>query len=150
MIRSTKDFWTGLIYIVIGLSAVLIGREYGMGSAVRMGPAYFPFILGMILIAIGAIAVIRAFIVQGTPTGGFAIKGLLLVISSVFLFGLIVRDAGIVIALPLLVILSAVASSRFRWLPTIALAAGLTVFCVFVFIKGLGVPLPLLGPWFGG
>jgi hypothetical protein len=150
MIRSTKDFWTGLIYIVIGLSAVLIGREYGMGSAVRMGPAYFPFILGMILIAIGAIAVIRAFIVQGTPIGGFAIKGLLLVISSVFLFGLIVRDAGIVIALPLLVILSAVASSRFRWLPTIALAAGLTVFCVFVFIKGLGVPLPLLGPWFGG
>ena len=150
MIRSAKDFWTGLIYIVIGLSAVLIGREYGMGSAVRMGPAYFPFILGMILIAIGAIAVIRAFIVQGTPIGGFAIKGLLLVISSVFLFGLIVRDAGIVIALPLLVILSAVASSRFRWLPTIALAAGLTVFCVFVFIKGLGVPLPLLGPWFGG
>lgn len=150
MIRSTKDFWTGLIYIVIGLSAVLIGREYGMGSAVRMGPAYFPLILGMILIAIGAIAVIRAFIVQGTPIGGFAIKGLLLVISSVFLFGLIVRDAGIVIALPLLVILSAVASSRFRWLPTIALAAGLTVFCVFVFIKGLGVPLPLLGPWFGG
>lgn len=134
----------------IGASAVLIGREYGMGSAVRMGPAYFPVILGMILIAVGAIAIVRAFIVPGTPIGGFAIKGLLLVISSVFLFGLIVRDAGLVIALPLLVILSAVASSRFRWLPTIALGAGLTVFCVFVFIKGLGVPLPLLGPWFGG
>jgi putative tricarboxylic transport membrane protein len=56
----------------------------------------------------------------------------------------------LLIALPLLVIISALASSQFRWVPTIALAAGLTVFCAFVFIKGLGVPLPLIGPWLGG
>jgi hypothetical protein len=74
----------------------------------------------------------------------------LLVVSSVFLFGFIVREAGLIIALPLLVIISALASSQFRWVPTIALAAGLTVFCALVFIKGLGVPLPLIGPWFGG
>jgi hypothetical protein len=150
MIRSTRDFWTGAIYVLIGLSAVLIARDYGMGSAVRMGPAYFPTLLGILLMVVGAIALIRSFIVPGIPIGAFAIKGLLLVVSSVFLFGFIVREAGLIIALPLLVITSALASREFRWVPTIALAAGLTVFCSLVFIKGLGVPLPLIGPWFGG
>jgi hypothetical protein len=150
MIRSTRDFWTGTIYVFIGLSAILIARDYGMGSAVRMGPAYFPTLLGILLMVVGAIALIRSFIVTGTPIGAFAIKGLLLVVFSVFLFGVIVRDAGLIIALPLLVIISALASSQFRWVPTIALAAGLTVFCSLVFINGLGVPLPLIGPWFGG
>jgi hypothetical protein len=150
MIRSTRDFWTGAIYIVIGLSAVLIARDYPMGSAVRMGPAYFPTILGIILLVVGAVARIRSFIVPGTPIGAFAIKGLLLVVFSVSLFGFIVRDAGLIIALPLMVFISAFASSQFRWAPTIALAAGLTVFCSLVFIEGLGVPLPLIGPWFGG
>jgi hypothetical protein len=150
MIRSTRDFWTGAIYVFISLSAVLIARGYDMGSAVRMGPAYFPTLLGIILMFVGAVALVRSFIVPGTPIGDFAIKGLLLVVLSVFLFGFIVRDAGLIIALPLLVFISALASSQFRWVPTIALAAGLTVFCSLVFIKGLGVPLPLIGPWFGG
>ncbi len=150
MIRSTRDFWTGAIYALIGLSAVLIARDYGMGSAVRMGPAYFPTLLGSLLMIVGAVALIRSFIVPGTAIGAFAIKGLLLVVFSVFLFGFIVREAGLVIALPLLVIISALASRQFRWGPTIALAAGLTLFCSLVFIKGLGVPLPLIGPWFGG
>ncbi|MEX0803728.1 MAG: tripartite tricarboxylate transporter TctB family protein [Candidatus Binatia bacterium] len=150
MIRSTKDFWTGVIYILIGSSAVLLAREFGIGTAVRMGAGYFPTVLGIVLISVGAVAVIRAFIVSGPPIGVFAFKGLLLVVCSVFLFGFIVRDAGLVIALPLLVIISALASIHFRWAPTMALAAGLTVFCALVFIKGLGVPLPLIGPWFGG
>src|SRR6266581_2007440 len=97
MIRNAKDFWTGLIYVFFGSSAILIGREYGMGTAIKMGPAYFPTILG-----------------------------------------------------GLLVIISAYASTRFRWHPTLLLAAGLTVFCALVFLKGLGIPLPVIGPWFGG
>ena len=150
MIRSTKDFWAGLIYIFFGCSAVIIARDYGMGTALRMGPAYFPTVLGWLLTAIGAISVIRSFIVRGTPIGAFAVKGLALVILSVVVFGLIVRGAGLALALPLLVIISAYASSQFRWGPTLALAVGLTIFCTLVFLKGLGVPLPILGPWFGG
>jgi len=150
MIRSTKDFWAGALYIFFGASAILIGREYGMGTALRMGAAYFPTVLGGLLIFVGGIAVLRAFIVPGTPIGRFAFKGLTLVIASVLLFGLIVRGAGLVVALPLLVMVSASASTRFRWGPTVALAVGLTIFCFLVFLKGLGVPLPLLGPWLGG
>jgi putative tricarboxylic transport membrane protein len=150
MIRSSKDFWTGLIYIFFGASAILIARDYSMGTGIKMGPAYFPTILGGLLAAIGAIAVFRSFIVPGTPITAFAFKGLALVTISSLLFGFVVRGAGLAIALPLLIIISAVASTRFRWRPTLIMVAGLTIFCVLVFIKGLGIPLPVVGPWFGG
>jgi hypothetical protein len=148
-ISSPKDFWSGLIYIFFGLSAVIIAREYGMGSALRMGPAYFPTLLGWLLAAIGAISAIRGFVIRGTPIGGFAVRPLLIVIAAALFFGFTIRGAGMVVALPILVIFSATASSRFSWKRTLLLAAGLTVFCVLVFIKGLGVPLPIVGPWFG-
>ncbi len=150
MIRGSKDFWTGLIYIFFGVSAIVIARDYGMGTGVKMGPAYFPTILGGLLAAIGAIAVIRSFIVPGTPIGAFAFKGLILVTVAVLLFGVIVRGTGLAIALPLLALISALASIRFRWRATLVIASGLTIFCVLVFLKGLGIPLPVVGPWFGG
>ena len=148
--QNPKDFWSGLIYIFFGSSAILIARDYDMGTAIKMGPAYFPTILGGLLLVIGAIAVIRSFIVPGAPISAFAFKGLTLVIVSVVAFGLIVRGAGLAVALPLLVVISALASAKFRWRPTLIMAAGLTVFCVLVFLKGLGIPLPILGLWFGG
>jgi hypothetical protein len=150
MIRSSKDFWTGVIYVAFGAAAILIAREYGMGTALKMGPAYFPTVLGALLIVIGAIAVIRAFIVDGTRVGAFAYKALALILGPVLLFGFIVRGAGLAVAVPLLVIISACASIDFHWVSTLALAAGLAVFCILVFVTGLGVPLPILGPWLGG
>lgn len=148
-ISNPKDFWTGVIYVGIGLAAVVIGREYDMGSATRMGPAYFPTVLGVILCAIGLASAVRSFIRRGQPIGAFAFKTLLLVLVATLLFGALVRGGGLIVALPVLVIVSAYASSRFRLGPTVLLAIGLTAFSAVVFIKGLGVPLPVIGPWFG-
>lgn len=150
MKRNPQDFWTGLLYIFFGVSAMIIARDYNMGTASRMGPAYFPTILGGVLAIIGAIAVIRSFIAAGTPIEAFAFKGLALVIVSVLVFGFLVRAAGLVVTLPLLVFISAYASIRFRWRTTLIIAAGLTIFCVLVFVKGLGIPLPIIGSWLGG
>ena len=147
--RNAKDFWTGIIYIAVGAAAIVIGRDYGMGTAMKMGPAYFPVILSGLLILIGAISVIRSFFKQGTPIGTFAWKGLVLVIAATLLFGAVVRGAGMVVALPLMVVLSAYASQRFNWKWALTLAAGVTVFCILIFRVGLGVPLPILGSWFG-
>jgi hypothetical protein len=149
-IRNQKDFWTGVVYVVFGSAAIVVSRDYGMGTALKMGPSYFPTILGGLLVLIGIISLIRSFLEQGSPFGAFALKGLVLVIASIVLFGLIVRVAGLAIALPVLVIISSYASMRFKWKYSLALAAGLTIFCILVFLKGLGVPLPVLGPWFGG
>ncbi len=149
-LRNPKDFWTGIIYIVFGAAAIIIGRDYGMGTPRKMGPAFFPVVLSVILIAIGLISLVRSFIRPGTPVGRIAVRGLVLVPGATLAFGLIVRSAGLVVALPVLVILSAYASNRFRWTSSVALAIVLTVCCILIFLKGLGIPLPVLGPWFGG
>jgi Tripartite tricarboxylate transporter TctB family len=150
MIRNPKDFWSGALYILFGATALFAGRDYGMGTALRMGPAYFPSTLAGMLIVVGATSVVRSFFAQGPPIGGFAIRQVAIVVGAVVLFGAIIRGAGLAVALPLLAIISASASARFRWVPSIVMAAGLTVFCVLVFLRGLGVPLPLIGRWFAG
>lgn len=149
-IRSIKDLLAGLLYIFFGASAILIARDYNMGTAFKMGPAYFPTVLSTLLIAVGSISVLRAFIFPGTPIGAISIKGLLLVTTSIVVFGLLVRGAGVAIALPALLFISAAASTKFRWQTTLMIAVGLTLFCVLVFLKGLGIPLPVIGPWFVG
>ncbi len=149
-IRNPKDFWAGVIYLAFGLAALIIAKDYGMGTATKMGPAYFPVVLGGLLALIGLASIGRSFLLAGEPIGGFVYKGVTLVLTSIVLFGLLVRGAGVIIALLVLIMMSAYASAKFRWWPSVALALGLTVFSILVFIKGLGVPLPLMGSWFGG
>lgn len=150
MIRSTRDLWAGIIYIFCGVSALFIARNYTMGTAFKMGPAYFPTVLSILLVAVGAFSVIRSFIIPGTPIGTFAFKALSLITTSIVVFGVFVRGAGVIIALPLLVIISAYASVKFRLRATMILAVALTLVCALVFLKGLGIPLPIIGPWLGG
>jgi putative tricarboxylic transport membrane protein len=127
-----------------------MARDYEMGTSHKMGPAYFPTVLSLLLIVIGIVSLIRSFIESGTPFGRFAFRGLLLVVAATVLFGFIVRGAGLLVALPVLMIISASASSKFSWKVSLPLAAGLTLFCILIFLKGLGVPLPIVGSWFGG
>lgn len=150
LIRSPKDFWAGLIYLFFGASAVILAWDYPMGTALRMGPAYFPSLLGYLLAAIGIVSIVRSFLAHGAKLDAFTLRGLVLVIVSVLLFGWLVRRLGLVFALPLLILTSAYASTHFRWRSTILMAAGLTAFCAIVFLRGLGVPLPLIGSWLGG
>lgn len=148
--KNPRDFWTGVIYVAVGTAAVVIARDYGLGTAFRMGPGYFPTILGGLLVLIGLLSLGRAALRSGEPLPPARIKGLLAVTIATLGFGALLRGAGLVVALPVLVVVSAAASARFRWGPGLALAAGLTLFCAAVFLKGLGVPIPLRGPWLGG
>lgn len=147
-VRNPKDFWAGILYLGIGLAVVWIARDYSMGTALRMGPGYFPTVLGALLAFVGLAAIVRSFLVPGERIGAFAIKPLLIIVGATLVFGAIVREAGLAIAIPLFVLLGASASTKFRLVPAIALAAGLTLFCIVVFVKGLGIPLPILGSWF--
>src|SRR5690606_24798392 len=85
-IRDPKDFWSGVMFLVFGLSAVLIGQDYEMGSAGRMGPGYFPVVLGGMLSLIGLVSVVRSFFHQGEGLGRFALKEAFLVLFAVLLF----------------------------------------------------------------
>ena len=149
MIHGAKDFWAGLSNIFFGASALWLARDYAMGTAVKMGPAYFPTLLGGLLVVIGVISVVRSFIVAGQPVGALALKSLALIVLSIVLFGFVVKGLGVAISLPLLVLLSSWASIHFRWAPTLVLAVGITAACILIFIKGLGIPLPVWGSWLG-
>lgn len=156
-IRKPKDFWSGIIFAGTGLATVFIAADYPMGTAVKMGPAYFPTVLAGLLVLIGLAAIIRSLLdvgMLGSPgepdrtIERFAFKEGFLVLAATVLFGVLVRGGGLAVALPVLVLMSAYASIRFRWGYALALAAGMTVFCVLVFAKALGIPLPILGSWF--
>lgn len=147
-IRNSKDFWAGVIYFVTGAFAMYIAKDYGMGTATRMGAGYFPIVLGGLLALIGAAAVIRSFFGKEERVGAFAFKGLLLVFLATLLFALLLRGAGFAISAIVLVLVGSYASIKFRWTSAAVLAAALVTFCVLVFLKGLGVPMPLFGSWF--
>ena len=148
LVRSPKDFYAALIYLTIGIGTIVIGQDYPMGTAFKMGPAYFPTLLAALLSFIGLISLIRSFVRKGDSMPVFAWKPLLLIVAATVVFGLLVKGAGLAVALPLFVMMTAYASVKFRWVPSLALAAGTTVFCVLVFVKGLGIPLPIIGRWF--
>lgn len=147
---NAKDFWAGVLYVLVGLAAIVLARDYGMGTATKMGPAYFPTVLGGLLALIGVASIFRSFVSKGEPIGKFTIKGTLYVCGSTVLFGVLLRGAGVVVALIVLVLVSAYASIKFRIGAAALLAIGLTVASVLVFVRGLGIPLPLVGSWFGG
>jgi hypothetical protein len=148
-VRNPKELWIGLIYVAIGSAALYLGRDLEMGRAGEMGPAYFPTILSCLLMAVGFVSLARSFFRTGTPIGRFAIRGMLLIMLSIVLFGVLVRGAGLAPALVVLVLVSSSASVKFRWKGALLMAVGITIFCVVVFLKGLGIPLPVFGPWLG-
>lgn len=147
-ITSPKDFWAGLIYVGFGIAVLWIGAEYKFGTAGRMGPGYFPKVLACLLIMLGCASLIRSFFAQGEPISKIAVKPLILVLLACALFGVLLAPIGLIGALLVLCLVSAAASrdSAFEWKAIAGLAA-LIVFCTLVFVKGLGVPMPLVGTW---
>lgn len=148
VIRNPKDFWAGLIYLALGLAALYIAQDYAMGSALRMGPGYFPKVLGGLLALIGLIALVRSFLRPGEAIGRLAWREVLIVLGATVLFGLLLRGGGLVLSLVVLVVVGAYASRHFRLRSSLLLALGLALFSALAFIKGLGIPLVLLGRWF--
>jgi hypothetical protein len=146
--RHPRDFWAGAIYLALGLAVVLIGRNYAQGHAARMGPGYFPTVLGSILLLFGAASVGRSFVRRGEAIGAIAWRPLLLVLGATVLFGLLLERVGLLIALPVLIVVAAMGSRHSRAdLPSILALVGIVTFCALVFVKGLGVPMPLIGSW---
>ena len=150
-IKGPKEFWTGVLFFGVGAAAFLIARTYSFGTASRMGAGYFPAVLSALLMFFGVLLLLRGLRRQGTPFGSFAWKPLLIVCASTVAFALLLFAAGLVISLIILILGCASASQKFHFDRTnLLITVGLTLFCVLVFVKGLGLPLPIWGYWFGG
>ncbi len=146
-IKSEKDFWSGLMFIAIGLGFAWGATNYSFGSAARPGPAYFPFGLGMILAVLGVMVLFKALTLEvegGDKIGGWPWKPWIIILAAVVLFGLLLPRLGMLITLPLLIGISSLASGEFHWKEVLINIIVLTVGCWGVFIKGLSLTIPLL------
>jgi hypothetical protein len=151
-VKSQRDFWSGLMFIVVGVSFAWGALNYSFGSSARPGPAYFPFGLGLLLALLGSMVLFKALTVEsddGDPIGAFAWKPLLVIVASVALFGLLLPRLGMVIALPLLVLGSSLAGDEFRLKDALLNAAVLTLGSWVIFIWGLHLTIPLWPTVFG-
>ena len=137
----------GLIFIGFGVAFGWQSFALDLGTTFRMGPGYFPFVLSMILILLGAVIFLRSGRVVHEPLGAIAWRGMLLILPAPIFFGLTVRGLGFVPALFFTALIAAFASRKMKVHTAIILAAGLTVFSVAVFNYGLGLPFQRFGPW---
>ena len=146
-IKSEKDFWSGLMFLAVGVGFAWGATNYSFGSAARPGPAYFPFGLGILMAALGGLILFKSLVIEvegGDRIGGIAFKPLAIIVGSVVLFGLLLPRLGMFVSLPLLVLTTALAGDEFHWGEAIANAALLTAFSWFIFIWGLHLTIPLL------
>lgn len=149
-IKSEKDFWSGLMFVVVGIGFAWGALSYSFGSSARPGPAYFPFGLGLILAALGAVILFKSLVIEvegSGRVGGVAFKPLLIVVGSIVVFGLLLPRLGMFVSLPLLVLTTALAGDEFHWGEALVNATALTVFSWVIFIWGLNLTIPLW-PWF--
>ncbi len=150
-IKSPREFYAGAIYIAFGAAGLWLGWAYPMGTAGRMGGGYFPKVLSVLLIAFGLMALARGIKVSGPRLANINARPLLLIPAACALFGLLLEPIGFIGSLFLLIVMSAMASREFRWsLQALAGAVVMVVVCALIFVKGLSVPMPLLGSWLTG
>jgi uncharacterized membrane protein len=141
---TSKDFWGGVMLIAIGVAAMVIARDYPFGTALRMGPGYFPTVLGGILALFGLYLVVQGVRSSETIEGNWSLRALILIPLSLALFGVLMDRAGFIPALVVLIFGSAAASTEFKLSEVVLLTFALAVFSVAVFVWGLGLPYPLL------
>jgi hypothetical protein len=143
-IRSPKEFWAGAMFAGFGLFFMSWAlMRYEMGTALRMGPAYFPAVLGGLLAILGAVIVIGALVLDGPKVPRFNFRPLLLVLAACIAYGYLMKPLGLVLATGALVFISAFGGHEFRWREVALLYVVLIVFSVLVFVKGLTLPFPL-------
>ena len=96
-IKAPKDFWSGLMFIAFGVGFMIVARNYAMGTAVRMGPAYFPTVLGGILALIGLAIFAKSFVTNGPPVPRIVLRPMTLIIVAIVLFGVFLKPLGLIV-----------------------------------------------------
>jgi hypothetical protein len=152
-IKSERDFWSGLMFLVVGIAFAWGATIYNFGSSARPGPGYFPFGLGVILALLGALVLFKALSIEtedGETVGHIAWKPLAVILASVAVFGFILPRLGLLMSLPILVLLSSWASDEFSWKASVVNAAVLTAMSWLIFVKGLSLTIPVLPAFAAG
>jgi len=145
-IKSQRDFWSVLMFLVAGVVFAVGATNYSMGSSARPGHGYFPLLLSIIMAIIGAIVLFKALVIEsegGDRIGAVAWRPLLVIVASIAVFALIIDRLGMIVTVPVLIAMSSLAGDEFRWRGVIVSAAVLTVGSWLVFVWGLKLTIPV-------
>lgn len=151
-INSQKDFWSGLMFVTIGLAFAWGAQHYSFGTSARPGPGYFPFGLGILLALLGALVLFEALTIatdDGRPIGSWAWRPVLTICLSVAIFGWVLPHVGMAVALPVLIVICSLAGDEFHWRDVIINSVVLTVGSWAIFILGLKLVIPLWPAFIG-
>ena len=140
-IKSQSDFWSGLLFLAIGVVVVVLAQDYRMGTGARMGPGYFPTWLGGLMAFLGLTLVVPAFFVDGEKISRVPLRPLVMIVLGIAAFGVTLEYLGFAAAVVALVLVSGLADSDLRPLQSLVLAIVLAIFSVVVFVVLLGIPL---------
>jgi hypothetical protein len=148
---NRRDLACGLIFAALGLAFVVYAwTTLPIGEAVAMGPGYFPMVLGVVLMALGAVVALSG---RSGPTVQFppvAWRGVGLIIAAVLFFGLTVRGLGMAPSLLVATFMAARAAPQVRPRSALIVSVVLTFFNIVVFVFALRLPYAIIGPWLGG
>ena len=143
-IKSPKDFWAGLMFIGFGAFFMIWAlTHYQMGTSVRMGPAYFPTVLGGLLAFLGLLVLLESFAMAGPKVPAFNFRPLILISAACVIYGYTMKPLGLILATGLLVFISAFGGHEFKWKEVAILYVVLIAFSILVFVKGLTLPFPI-------
>ena len=160
-IKSQKDFFAGLMFLLIGGGFAWGATTYSVGSGARMGPGYFPLLLGVILAVIGAVIMFKATVVEtedGDPIGKWAWKQIVFIIGANLLFGLLLAGLpslgipamGLIIAIYGLTFVASLAGSSFNFKEVFILATVLAAGSYFAFVWALALQFPVWPSFIAG
>jgi len=137
-VKSQQDFWAGLLFVVIGCLALWFGRNFLVGSLLRMGPGYMPRVLSLAMIGIGAFLALRALVLEGPRIERSLFRPQIFVLLAIIVFGLLIERVGLAPAVAAVAIVASLASYEMKWIEMVALAVCLSIASVILFITLLG------------
>ncbi|NBT69147.1 MAG: tripartite tricarboxylate transporter TctB family protein [Betaproteobacteria bacterium] len=153
-IKSQKDFFSGLMFGVVGIAFAWGATNYTVGSAARMGPGYFPLLLGVILAIFGAIIMFYSLVVEttdGDKISAFVWRPIVYILGSNVAFGILLGGLpklglppmGLIAAIYALTLIASKAGTEFKLKDILILATGLSVLSYLAFIKLLNLQMPV-------
>ena len=153
-IKSQKDFFSGLVFTLVGASFAYGATSYNIGTGARMGPGYFPLLLGVILALIGAYILFKALVVEtptGDPVGSWAWKPLSFIIVGTLLFGVLLGGLpsiklpamGLIVAIYGTTLVVSMAGDKFSLKEVLGLATVLSIMSYLAFIVLLKLQFPV-------
>lgn len=143
-IRAPRLFACGLALVALALAAIYGSWSLRHGTPQSMGPGFFPRTLAIMIGLWGLGLSVAAFFRDGPPIERIAFRGPLLITAAIVLFGLTIRTFGLAIAGPISLLLAGLATPEFKLSHAVALAVGVTAFCILLFRVFLDLPMPIL------